>query len=155
ALAPVADADDEAGHGPDRRVVAVLGAAGPGDAGLQQARVGGPGLQRAPADGLVVEEGDQAGRRLRGGGAARRLRAQHRGARLIRDRVPVPHADLVPLAVAVGGVAAEAEDLLHFGPGHFVGRKDRERHAAEEYARTASRTGVSPARSSSVWRTAA
>ena len=58
--APEARAGDEAGHGPDAVVGLVLRSALPGDAGVaQQARVGGARLDRAPADGLAVDVGDE------------------------------------------------------------------------------------------------
>ena len=64
AAAPEARAGDEARHRPDAVVGLVLGAALPRDAGLeQQARIGGARLDRAPADGLAVEVGDEAARR--------------------------------------------------------------------------------------------
>ena len=58
-------ADEDAGHGPDGPVGLVLCPALPGDAVVaHQPAVGGTRLDRAPADGLAVEEGDEAAGRL-------------------------------------------------------------------------------------------
>jgi hypothetical protein len=60
--APVPRTGGEAGHGPDAVVGLVFGSARPGDAA--EAYVGGARLDRAPADGLAVEVGDEAARRV-------------------------------------------------------------------------------------------
>jgi hypothetical protein len=63
---PEAGAGDEAGHGPDAVVGLVLRSIRPGDATVaQQARVVAARLDRAPADGLAFEVGDEAARRVR------------------------------------------------------------------------------------------
>ncbi len=88
AAAPEARADGEAGHGPDAVIGLVPRSARPGDA--TEAHVGGARLDRAPADGLAVEVGDEAARRTRLGVTAARLLAQLVDAFLDGNRVRVP-----------------------------------------------------------------
>src|SRR3990172_3497929 len=108
AAAPEARARDEAGHGPDAVVGLVLRSARPGDAGLeQQARVAGARLDRAPADGLAVEVGDEAARRARLRVTTVGLRAEPEGQLLGANRGPrLPGLHLVPLALASVLIAA-------------------------------------------------
>ncbi len=126
--APEARAGDEAGHGPDAVVGLVLRSPLPGDAGLeQQARVGGARLDRAPADGLAVEVGDEAARRARLRVTTVGLRTEPEGQLLGADRGPgLPGLHLVPLAVAPGRIAARAEDGLEILPARLVGGDDRD-----------------------------
>src|SRR3954470_11004482 len=98
------DAGDEARHGPDAVVGLVLVATVPGNAeGAQQARVGGAGLDRAPADGLALEVGDEAAGRAGLTVAAAGLPPQPVGAILHCKRGEgLPRPQLVPLALAPG-----------------------------------------------------
>ncbi len=65
AAAPETRAGDEAGHGPDAVVGLVFCSVCPGNAGVQQAHVGGARLDRTPAGGLSVDVGDEAARYAR------------------------------------------------------------------------------------------
>ena len=105
----------------------VLRAPVPGDAGLSSRRIGRARLDRAPADGLAIEVGDEAARRARSGarsgsacGAGPPTHRPAPSTRLLR-----PH--LEPLALAIGRVAAHAEDGLEILPARLVGRDDRDR----------------------------
>ena len=76
-------ANEEARHGPDGRIGLVLAPAVPRDAeDASQTGVVGARLDPAPADGLAIEIGDQARRRLRLGMPGVRLLTQPEGALL-------------------------------------------------------------------------
>jgi len=124
---------DEAGHRPDGVVGPVLRAAGPRDAaGAHQTDVGGPGLDRAPADRLAVEVGDKAGGRLGIRRSRVRLDAEPVGAllddegklailptaaRAVHEVPPVEWATYAPIAGTPEFLRAVIEDLLGGEPG--------------------------------------
>jgi hypothetical protein len=77
APAPVALADDEAGHGPDAVVELVLAAALPRNTAVaEHARIAGPGLDCAPADRFAGQVRDETRRGVRARVTAARLLAQ-------------------------------------------------------------------------------
>ena len=125
-----ARAGDEAGHGPDALVGLVLVSAFPGDAGLeQQPRVGSERLDRAPADRLAVEVGDEAARRPGIRVVTLDLRAEPEAQLLAADRGPrLPRLHLVALALAAGGGSPRrAEHGLDVLPARLVGGDDLDR----------------------------
>ena len=83
-------------------------------------------LDRAPADGLTVEIGDEPARRVRLGMSAVGLNAESVGTFLDGNRGPFDVANLEPLALASRGFATRAEDGLQVLAGRFVGRDDRD-----------------------------
>ena len=126
AAATVAGAGREADDGPDRGVLLVLAALLPGDAGGRHRRVCGPRLDRAPADRLAVEVGDQAARDRRAREVAVRLGAEAFATRRRRSaQPPRVRPDLEALALAGRRVAARAEDREQVLPGGLVRGHDR------------------------------
>ena len=110
ATAAEARAGEHAGHGPDAVVGLVLLPALPRHTVVaDEADEGRARLDRAPADGLAVEAGDEPAGRLRLRVAAPGLLAEPASALL--DREPcerLPRPELVPLALAVDRGPADA-----------------------------------------------
>src|SRR5258705_657498 len=118
----------EADDGPDPIVGPVLVAVLPRDRRAQESRVGRAGLDRAPADRLAVQVGDQPARRAGAGIAAVRLALEPLHAPRDLERLPPgPGPYLVFLTLAVGRVAAIPEDRPQVRPGRFVRGHDRDR----------------------------
>jgi len=127
AATPETRAGDEAGHGPDAVVGLVFRSVRPGNAGVQQAHVGGARLDRAPAGWLPIEVGDEAAGYVRLGLTAGGLLAQPVGAFFVVHRAPLGVSDLETLAVAMGPMApGRAEDKVQVLPGRLVGGNDRD-----------------------------
>ena len=123
-----AGAGEDARHGPDAAVGLVLVPALPRNAVVaDKADVGSPRLDRAPADRLAVEQGDEPARRLGLRVAAEGLLAEWTRAFLDRElgeRLLRP--ELVPLTLAVGRGASRAEHRLERLAGRVVRGNDGE-----------------------------